>query len=50
MAQDVFCEVSSCRYNREGRRCGATEIHVGPHKGSKADTSEETDCKTFSPM
>ncbi|WP_064498968.1 DUF1540 domain-containing protein [Rossellomorea aquimaris] len=47
MAQDVLCEVSNCKFNREGKMCSADQIFVVSHKGDKAQKSEETDCKTF---
>ncbi|TFD95861.1 MULTISPECIES: DUF1540 domain-containing protein [Jeotgalibacillus] len=46
MEQIIMCEVDSCKFNREGSRCGAEKIFVGAHKGH-ADSSDETDCKTF---
>ncbi|MEL3972524.1 DUF1540 domain-containing protein [Rossellomorea oryzaecorticis] len=49
MAQDVLCEVSNCKYNKEGKKCSADQIFVVSHKGNKAHNSEETDCKTFEP-
>ncbi len=49
MAQDVLCEVANCVYNKEGERCGASQIFVVSHKGKEADNSRETDCKTFEP-
>ncbi|MCA1024064.1 DUF1540 domain-containing protein [Halobacillus litoralis] len=49
MALDVRCEVKNCVYNKNGSACGADEIFVVSHKGTKASNSEETDCKTFKP-
>jgi len=49
MAQDVLCEVSNCVYNEAGKKCGAEQIFVVSHRGNEADTSRETDCKTFEP-
>lgn len=49
MAQDVLCEVSNCVYNEAGEKCGAEQIFVVSHRGKEADTSRETDCKTFEP-
>jgi hypothetical protein len=49
MAKDVLCEVSNCVYNEEGMKCGADQIFVVSHHGKEADTSRETDCKTFEP-
>ncbi|MGD6818584.1 DUF1540 domain-containing protein [Metabacillus sp. 84] len=49
MAQDVLCEVSNCVYNMKGSKCGAKQIYVVSHKGTKADSSHETDCQTFKP-
>jgi hypothetical protein len=49
VAQDVLCEVVNCKFNRNGRKCGADEIFVGAITGKKASTNEETDCKTFEP-
>ncbi|MED1864366.1 DUF1540 domain-containing protein [Fictibacillus nanhaiensis] len=47
MAQDVLCEVNNCVYNEKGNRCGASQIYVVSNRGNKADSSDETDCKTF---
>ncbi|MED1866028.1 DUF1540 domain-containing protein [Fictibacillus nanhaiensis] len=47
MAQDVLCEVNNCVYNEKGNRCGASQIYVVSNTGNKADSSDETDCKTF---
>ncbi|WP_338779421.1 DUF1540 domain-containing protein [Metabacillus sp. FJAT-52054] len=49
MAQDVLCDVGNCVYNEKGRKCGAAQIYVVSHKGTKAETSRETDCQTFKP-
>ncbi|WP_078409803.1 DUF1540 domain-containing protein [Priestia abyssalis] len=49
MAQDVLCEVINCVHHKQGNRCGASEIYVVSHKGKQADSSQETDCKTFEP-
>lgn len=49
MAQDVLCEVSSCVHNEHGEKCGATQIYVVNHKSKNAESSGETDCKTFEP-
>ncbi|WP_010175331.1 DUF1540 domain-containing protein [Bacillus coahuilensis] len=49
MALDVLCEVMNCVHNEGGKKCGASQIFVVSHKGDKAHTSEETDCKTFEP-
>ncbi|WP_085990975.1 DUF1540 domain-containing protein [Oceanobacillus senegalensis] len=49
MAQDVLCEVNSCKYWGPGNKCHAKSIYVVSHKGKKAANSEETDCKTFEP-
>ncbi|WP_110113117.1 DUF1540 domain-containing protein [Bacillus sp. CGMCC 1.16541] len=49
MAQDVLCEVANCVHNKNGKQCGASEIFVVSHRGNKAETSQETDCKTFEP-
>lgn len=49
MAQDVLCEVNNCSYWAKGNRCSAEQIYVVSHKGKQADTSHETDCKTFEP-
>ncbi|WP_223701163.1 DUF1540 domain-containing protein [Sutcliffiella deserti] len=49
MAQDVLCEVNNCVYNKSGNRCGATQIYVVSNKGKEAETSHETDCRTFKP-
>ncbi|KIL42569.1 DUF1540 domain-containing protein [Jeotgalibacillus soli] len=50
MALDVLCEVNNCVYNREGQKCAANKIFVVSHKGKKASSQEETDCKTFEPI
>lgn len=50
MAQDVLCEVINCVHNERGERCGASEIFVVSHRGKEADSSRETDCKTFEPQ
>lgn len=47
MALDVLCEVSNCVHNKEGKKCGASEIFVVSHTGNQAAKQEETDCKTF---
>ncbi|WP_077210845.1 DUF1540 domain-containing protein [Bacillus dakarensis] len=49
MAQDVLCEVANCVHNRDGMKCGASEIFVVSHRGKEANDSRETDCKTFEP-
>ncbi|WP_445489324.1 DUF1540 domain-containing protein [Niallia sp. 03133] len=49
MAKDVLCEVNNCSYWENGNLCGAEKIYVVSHTGNKADTSKETDCKTFEP-
>jgi hypothetical protein len=49
MAQDVLCEVSSCVFNKQGERCGASQIYVVNNRAKNAENSEETDCKTFEP-
>ncbi|WP_404404715.1 DUF1540 domain-containing protein [Jeotgalibacillus malaysiensis] len=46
MEQIIMCEVNSCKFNRDGTRCEAEKIHVGSHK-KRAESSEETDCKTY---
>jgi hypothetical protein len=48
VAQDVLCEVDNCVYHKNDNRCGASQIFVVSHKGNhKAESSAETDCKTF---
>lgn len=49
MAKDVLCEVSNCSFWEEGNQCGADQIYVVSHVGKHADTSYQTDCKTFEP-
>ncbi|WP_312095696.1 DUF1540 domain-containing protein [Niallia sp.] len=49
MAKDVLCEVSNCTYWEKGNHCGADQIYVVSNVGKHADTSYETDCKTFEP-
>ncbi|AIE61125.1 DUF1540 domain-containing protein [Bacillus methanolicus] len=49
MAKDVLCEVNNCSYWAQGNRCSADQIYVVSHAGTKADSSKETDCKTFEP-
>lgn len=49
MAQDVLCEVNSCKYWANGNKCNASSIYVVSHRGRQARDSEETDCKTFEP-
>jgi len=49
MAKDVLCEVDSCAYWGNGNKCHAEQIYVVSHV-SKAETSKETDCKTFEPV
>lgn len=49
MAKDVLCEVNNCSFWEKGNQCGAEQIYVVSHTGNKADTSHETDCKTFEP-
>jgi hypothetical protein len=48
MAQDVKCEVNSCKYWGAGNLCNASSIYVVNRVGGRqASNSEETDCKTF---
>lgn len=47
MARDVLCEVNSCKYWAAGNQCSASSIYVVNNRNSKANNSEETDCKTF---
>lgn len=49
MAQDVLCEVSSCVHNVRGEKCAASQIYVVNHREKSAESSGETDCKTFEP-
>lgn len=49
MAQDVLCEVNSCKYWANGNKCAASSIYVVSNRGKEARHSEETDCKTFEP-
>ncbi len=45
MAKDVLCEVNSCRHWSNGNKCAAEMIYIVSNQ--KANTSAETDCKTF---
>ncbi|WP_135555728.1 DUF1540 domain-containing protein [Paenibacillus cymbidii] len=47
MAQDVLCEVNSCKYWANGNKCSASSIYVVNNRGKRATNTEETDCKTF---
>jgi len=49
MAQEILCEVNSCKFWGPGNKCKANSIYVVSQKGKKASSSEETDCKTFVP-
>lgn len=49
MAKDVLCEVNNCQYWANGNKCNAEQIYVVSNTGITADTSQETDCKTFEP-
>lgn len=49
MQQEVLCEVNNCKYQVEGNKCSAEKIYVVSQKGKEASTTEETDCKTFTP-
>ncbi len=49
MAKDVLCEVNNCTFWEHGNKCGADQIYVVSNTGETADTSHETDCKTFQP-
>jgi hypothetical protein len=49
MAKDVLCEVNNCTYWGQGNLCTADKIYVVSHRGAQAETTEETDCKTFKP-
>lgn len=49
LAKDVLCEVHNCTFWEQGNLCVADQIYVVSHTGSQADTSKETDCKTFEP-
>ncbi|MFS0880432.1 DUF1540 domain-containing protein [Bacillus sp. 7586-K] len=49
MAKDVLCEVSNCHYWSKGNKCSADAIYVVSHTGEQAESSKETDCKTFEP-
>ncbi|WP_075982681.1 DUF1540 domain-containing protein [Bacillus massilinigeriensis] len=50
MAKDVLCEVNNCAFWEDGNLCGANQIYVVSQTGEQADTSKETDCKTFQPL
>lgn len=47
MAKDVLCEVNSCRYWAQDNKCNASSIYIVSHSNKEANTSAETDCKTF---
>ncbi|MEN1987213.1 MULTISPECIES: DUF1540 domain-containing protein [Paenibacillus] len=47
MAKDVLCEVNSCRYWAQDNKCSASSIYIVSHSNKEANTSAETDCKTF---
>ncbi|MBO9607173.1 MAG: DUF1540 domain-containing protein [Paenibacillaceae bacterium] len=47
MAQDVLCEVNSCKYWANGNKCSASSIYVVNNRDRQARNTEETDCKTF---
>lgn len=48
MILDVKCNVKNCKYWADGDQCVAESIYViGPHGRRKADTVEETACRTF---
>ncbi|WP_082731973.1 DUF1540 domain-containing protein [Sporosarcina sp. HYO08] len=49
MNQEILCEVNNCKYWGSGNRCNAKSIYVVSQKGKTAQSSEETDCKTFVP-
>ncbi len=49
LAKDVLCEVNNCSYWADGNLCAAEKIYVVSHTGKQADSSQETDCKTFEP-
>ncbi|RXZ81817.1 DUF1540 domain-containing protein [Paenibacillaceae bacterium] len=46
MAQDVKCEVNSCRHWADQNRCSASSIYIVSNSAT-AHQSAETDCKTF---
>lgn len=45
----ILCEVNNCSYWRDGNICSADAIYVVSHTGETAESSKETDCKTFKP-
>lgn len=45
----VLCEVNNCTFWAQGNKCTAESIYVVNHSGNKAESSQETDCKTFEP-
>lgn len=47
MAEDVMCEVESCRFYKDGNICTASSIKVINHSGHNAHDTGETDCETF---
>lgn len=50
MAKDVLCEVNNCQFWADGNQCNADQIYVVSYVGETADSSRETDCKTFIPI
>lgn len=49
MTQEILCEVNNCKYWVDGNKCSAEKIYVVSHTGKEANTTKETDCKTFTP-
>jgi Domain of Unknown Function (DUF1540). len=47
--QDLKCTVDTCSYWGSGNHCTASGIEVN-NQSSKANTSDETVCKTFKPQ
>ncbi|OLP64304.1 hypothetical protein BACPU_27840 [Bacillus pumilus] len=46
MAQNVLCEVNSCRYWAENS-CTASTIKIGKNTLTNVTRNAETDCETF---
>lgn len=49
MPKDVLCDVSSCNFWEQGNYCLAAAIYVVNQTEKEAESSMETDCKTFKP-
>ena len=47
--QNLKCTVDTCHFWVNGNRCQANDIEVN-NQNNKADTSDDTICKTFKPQ